>query len=191
MYFLILLLSFFAFTYGNSFCESAHAVCPKYSKCVPNVGCVPDDVNCRCPDSACQWPAQCDCSGGCKPRMCNPFVGCGNQTNPKNACETLVCRQGQCVAETLDCENCDPVDGCPNQQYSMSVSDNGVVVDDEEGDQIWDEHHSQTPSHHHHHHGDDGFPAFAIAMIIFIIIICLALFGMTIYLAATSISRKS
>lgn len=172
MYFIVLLLSLFAFTHGNSFCESAHAVCPKFSKCVPNVGCVPDDVNCRCPDSACQWPTQCDCEGACKPRMCNPFVGCGNRTNPKNACEMVVCKHGKCVAQQLDCENCDPVSGCPEQQQnSLSVSDNSV---NNEGEQIWDEHHPYKE-----------FPPFAIAMIIFIIIICLALFGMMIYFVIT------
>jgi hypothetical protein len=126
MQLILLIVSLIAFINAGSMCGNNGIGCPDGFKCVPHTGCVPSDPSCKCPDEACKWPLQCDCRGGCKQRICNPFVGCSNKTNPTNACEVLACQSGKCTVVKRDCKNCDPVTGCSitlNAKSIQTVSD--------------------------------------------------------------------
>lgn len=94
-------------------CETGVVTCPQGTRCVANVGCVPQNTtNCRCPAQACVWPQECNCKGACAPRLCSATKGCGTSVNPHDACQVTICRQGRCVATPAACENCDPQVGC-------------------------------------------------------------------------------
>jgi hypothetical protein len=181
MYFVILLLSFIALKHAGPTCETAHGFvkCPTNFKCVPHVGCVPNDSGCRCAAEPCPWPQQCDCKGGCKARTCNPIIGCSNKTNPTNACETMACQSGKCVLAQRECANCNPVTGCP-----------GTKQEEESHATTWNDHHRQqltrdvptTPVTT----SNGGWSGLVIAMVVIIAVVVLLLLGMLIYVGSTA-----
>ena len=156
--FLIVLLSFFAvYTEAGALCETGRANCPSGFKCVANVGCVPQNKTCRCPQQACEWPMKCDCKGGCKLRECGPTRSCGRSVNPTNACETSICRQGKCVAAPLACDNCDRIAGCPTNGDGLVTRDFEAGV--EEQDETFSaEHWGDDDDDDHDHHWDHHDP---------------------------------
>lgn len=94
-------------------CETGQVICPRGTRCVSGVGCVPQNATtCREPAHPCVWPQESDCKGGCALRECSATKGCGKRVNPNDACEVTVCRQNKCVAALLACDNCDPKSGC-------------------------------------------------------------------------------
>lgn len=94
-------------------CETGHARCNTDSICVPGEGCVKKNAtNCACPENDCPYTQECDCQGGCKPRLCSSTRAC-RRFKSSNLCERPVCSEGHCISEALTCADCNPKTGCP------------------------------------------------------------------------------
>jgi hypothetical protein len=191
MWFFLVLLSLVSVqSYAGALCETGKVQCPKNFKCVTNVGCVPTNATCKCPQQACAWPLRCDCKGGCKQRECGSTRTCGTAVNPANACETSVCRNGKCVAAPLACDDCDRITGCPESQHSLTVSggadadvDSSEIYEETYDDDDDDDHHDWD---HHPHSTPQKNQAMLIGMGIFVGALAIIVIGFLLYLSSTA-----
>jgi hypothetical protein len=190
MWFLTIFLSLSLFVLrgdAGALCETGKVQCPSNFKCVANVGCVPKNATCRCPQQACEFPLRCDCRGGCKQKECGAMKTCGTSINPLNACETSICRNGFCVAAPLACDNCNSVTGCPESQQAVTVSDTDADAKSEvyqsedwgggDGDGDWSP--PSTPC--------EKNQALLIGMSVFVAIMGAIIAGYYLYLSSTAV----